>query len=108
MKSAVENRATHIVTGNVLDALGFSASEADVLKVKAVILSEILEHVRADGYTQAQLADLLDKDLPSVRNLLKGRIASVSIETLILYGDRLQLETIVEARRRRTKKPFRP
>jgi predicted XRE-type DNA-binding protein len=58
MKSAAKNRPTHIVKGNIFDALGFSASEASALKIKAEILSAILEHVRAKGYTQAQLVDI--------------------------------------------------
>jgi len=49
-----------------------SASEASALKVKAEILSAILEHVRTEGYTQAQLVDLLDEYQPSESNLLKG------------------------------------
>jgi len=49
MKSAVENKPTHIVKGNIFDVLGFSTSEASALKVKAEILSAILEHVRAKG-----------------------------------------------------------
>ncbi len=55
MKNAPANRPTHIVQGNVFDALGFSASEASALKVKAELLSAILEHVRSKAYTQAQL-----------------------------------------------------
>jgi hypothetical protein len=35
MKSGMANKPTHIVKGNVFDALGFSASEASALKVKA-------------------------------------------------------------------------
>ena len=107
MKSAEENKPTHIVKGNVLDALGFSASEASALKIKAEILSAILEHVRAEGYTQAQLVEMLDEYQPSVSNLLKGRISQVSIEKLLRYADRLRLETSiavrpVKARTRRT------
>ena len=75
MKSAVGNKPTHIVKGNIFDALGFSASEASALKIKAEILSAILEHVRDKGYTQAQLVDILDEYQPSVSNLLKGRIS---------------------------------
>ncbi|MFY9744634.1 MAG: XRE family transcriptional regulator [Acidobacteriaceae bacterium] len=73
--------------------MGFSAAEASALKVKAEILSAILENVRAKGYTQAQLVDLLDEYQPSVSNLLKGRISQVSIEKLLRYADRLHLET---------------
>lgn len=98
MKSATGNKPTHVVKGNVFDALGFSASEASALKVKAEILSAILEHVRIEGYTQAQLVDLLDEYQPSVSNLLKGRIAQVSIEKLLRYADRLHLETVIAVR----------
>jgi predicted XRE-type DNA-binding protein len=98
MKSAARNKPTHIVKGNIFDALGFSASEASALKIKAEILSAILEHVRAEGYTQAQLVDILDEYQPSVSNLVKGRISQVSIEKLLRYADRLHLHTSVAVR----------
>ena len=103
MKSAGSNKPTHIVKGNVFDALGFSASEASALKIKAEILSAILEHIRAEGYTQAQLVGLLDEYQPSVSNLLKGRIAQVSIEKLLRYADRLGLTTSVQVQSLRSK-----
>jgi predicted XRE-type DNA-binding protein len=95
MKSARENKPTHIVKGNIFDALGFSASEASALKIKAELLSAILEHVKAKGYTQAQLASILDEYQPSVSNLLRGRIAQVSIEKLLRYADRLHLHASI-------------
>ena len=98
MKDAAENKPTHVVKGNVFDALGFTASEASALKVKAEILSAILEHVRSEGYTQAELVHLLDEYQPSVSNLLKGRISQVSIEKLLRYADRLRLETSIAVR----------
>ena len=98
MKSATGNKPTHIVKGNIFEALGFSASEASALKIKAEILSAILEHVRAKGYTQAELVDILDEYQPSVSNLLKGRISQVSIEKLLRYADRLHLQTSIAVR----------
>jgi len=98
MTSAARNRPAHIVKGNIFDALGFSASEASALKIKAEILSAILEHVRARGYTQAQLVDILDEYQPSVSNLLKGRISQVSIEKLLRYADRLHLQASITVR----------
>ncbi len=98
MKSAAANKPAHIVKGNIFDALGFSASEASALKIKAEILSAILEHVRARSYTQAQLVDILDEYQPSVSNLLKGRISQVSIEKLLRYADRLHLQTSISVR----------
>ena len=98
MPKAAGNKPGHIVKGNVFDALGFSASEASALKVKAEILSAILEHVRAKGYTQGQLVEILDEYQPSVSNLLKGRISQVSIEKLLRYADRLGMETRIAVR----------
>jgi predicted XRE-type DNA-binding protein len=113
MKNAAENKPTHVVKGNIFDALGFSASEASALKIKAEILSAILEHIRAEGYAQAQLIDILDEYQPSVSNLLRGRSAQVSIEKLLRYADRLHLETRiavrpVEAKPRQSKPLARP
>jgi predicted XRE-type DNA-binding protein len=109
MKSVAGSKPAHVVKGNVFDALGFSASEASALKVKAEILSAILEHVRDESYTQAQLVDMLDEYQPSVSNLLKGRISQVSIEKLLRYADRLHLETSIAVRpmdsRTRRRKP---
>ncbi len=104
MKKAAGNKPTHIVKGDILDALGFSASEASALKIKAEILSAILEHVRAQGYTQAQLVDMLDEYQPSVSNLLKGNISQVSIEKLLRYADRLHLQTSIAVRPIETRK----
>lgn len=91
MKTSTTSKPTHIVKGDIFDALGFTASEASALKVKADILSSILDHVRSEGYTQAQLAEILDEHQPSVSNLLRGRISQVSIEKLLRYADRLHL-----------------
>jgi predicted XRE-type DNA-binding protein len=98
MKNAGGNSPTHIVKGNVFDALGFSASEASALKIKADLLSAILEHVKANHYSQAQLVSILDEYQPSVSNLLRGRISQVSIEKLLRYADRLHLQTSIAVR----------
>lgn len=98
MKNSNANKPTHIVKENIFDALGFSASEASALKIKAEILSAILEHVKSNKYTQRELVEILDEYQPSISNLLKGRISQVSIEKLLRYADRLHLETRIAVR----------
>jgi predicted XRE-type DNA-binding protein len=98
MKNSSANKPTHVVKGNVFDALGFSPSETSILKIKAEILSAILEDVRKKGYTQRELVEILDEYQPSISNLLKGRISQVSIEKLLRYADRLHLETRIAIR----------
>lgn len=90
------NRPSHITTCDVLDDLGFSRSEASALKIKASILEAILAEIDRRGFTQRQLADLLDEFQPNVSNFLYGRISKVSIEKLLAYADRLRMRSSIE------------
>jgi predicted XRE-type DNA-binding protein len=98
-----KNNPAHIVKGNIFDALGFAPSEASALKIKAEILSAILEHIRSRRYTQAELVEILDEYQPSVSNLLRGRISKTSIEKLLRYADLLRLETSIAIRPKGTR-----
>jgi predicted XRE-type DNA-binding protein len=87
------SRKTHHVTkGNVFDDLGFSREEAAALKIKAGILSALLERIRRQRYSQSQLAKILGEHQPNISNLLNGKISSVSIEKLLSYAQRLDLD----------------
>lgn len=94
MKS-VGNKPSHITTGDVFDDLGFSRSEASALKVKATLLDAILREIERRGYSQRQLVDILDEYQPSVSNLLRGKIAKMSLEKLLTYSDRLNIKTVL-------------
>lgn len=86
------NRPAHVTKGDVLDDLGLSRSEASALKVKAILLDAILREIETQGYTQNQLVDILDEHQPSVSNLVRGKIAKVSLEKLLTYSDRLKMK----------------
>ena len=106
------NKPSHITKGDVLDDLGFTRAEASALKIKADLLDSILREIEKRGYTQRQLIDLLDEYQPSVSNLLQGKIAKVSIEKLLYYSDRLNLQvnlsTAPRAISRSASKPHLP
>lgn len=93
-------KSRHVTHGNVLDDLGFSETEAAALKIKAKILSALLEHIREQGYTQKQLVQLFDDYQPNVSNLLNGKISKMSIEKLLTYAQLLKLETNVTVKSR--------
>lgn len=86
------NRPSHITEGDVFDDLGLSRSEASALKVKATLLDAILREIESRGYTQRQLVEILDEYQPSVSNLIRGKIAKVSLEKLLAYSDRLRMK----------------
>lgn len=90
------SKPSHITTGDVLDDLGFSRSEASALKIKASIVEAILAEIDRRGFTQRQLVDMLDEYQPNVSNLLHGRISKVSIEKLLTYADRLGIQSSIQ------------
>ena len=98
-----KNKPGHLTNGNIFDDLGFSREEANALKIKAKILSAIVKHVKGKKYTQAQLADLLDEYQPAVSNLLSGKISRVSIEKLLRYAYRLNIDADVVIRQRKAR-----
>ena len=61
------------------------------MKIKAKILSALLERIRRQNYTQARLVDILDDYQPNISNLLNGKISKMSIEKLLSYAHRLNL-----------------
>lgn len=97
----MSNKPSHITKGDVLDDLGFTRAEASALKIKANLLDAILREIDRRNYGQRQLVDLLDEYQPSVSNLLQGKIAKVSIEKLLYYSDRLNLQVNLSTTARR-------
>lgn len=89
---------SHVTTGDVLDDLGFSRSEATALKFKADLLDAIRCEIERRTYTQRQLVEILDDHQPAVSNLMRGKITQISIEKLLRYSDRLGLRTELKVR----------
>ncbi|HEY1940356.1 MAG TPA: XRE family transcriptional regulator [Candidatus Angelobacter sp.] len=85
------NLAKHVTKGDIFDYLSLSKAEAASLRIKARILSALLKHVRQKRYTQARLAEVLDDYQPNISNLLNGKISKMSIEKLLAYAHRLNL-----------------
>jgi predicted XRE-type DNA-binding protein len=105
MKSEI--RPSYITKGDVFDDLGLSRSEASALKVKATLLDAILREIETHGYTQKDLMEILDEYQPSISNLVRGKIAKVSLEKLLTYSDQLKMKTTltVHARSREHGRP---
>jgi predicted XRE-type DNA-binding protein len=100
-------KPTHITKGDILDDLGFTRAEASALKIKADLLNAVLREIETRGYSQRQLVDLLDEYQPSVSNLLQGKIAKVSIEKLLYYSDRLNIQVVLSTESRKQPRTVR-
>jgi predicted XRE-type DNA-binding protein len=86
--------------GNVFEQIGFSPQEAAALKMKSELHSQIIKTIKKRGYTQADLQKRLNEAQPRVSDLMTGKIAKFSLETLIAYAEAVGLhpQILVEAR----------
>jgi|SoiMetStandDraft_2_1073263.scaffolds.fasta_scaffold259031_2 predicted XRE-type DNA-binding protein len=82
---------------NVFEDLGFDREEAANLKIRADLMIDLREYIRARGWTQAEAADFFGETQPRISNLMKGEISRFSIDKLINMlaraGLRVRLET---------------
>lgn len=83
----------------VFEDLGFSPEEAAALKLKADLNTRIVE--AAVGYTQQELQRKLGTSQPRVSDLLRGKIAKFSLDTLVVYAELLGLHTEIKTTERR-------
>ena len=89
-------------SGNVFRDLGFSADEAEYLKVRAELMVNLQKLIDARGLKQAKAAELLGVTQPRVSDLMRGRIDLFSIDTLIDMLARLgvRAQVVFKPRRR--------
>ena len=91
-------------SGNVFRDLGFSADEADHLRVRAELMTTLQKVITARGLKQAEAAERLGVTQPRVSDLMRGRIdlfnAEMLIDMLAELGVRTKL--VLEPRRKRT------
>lgn len=97
MKSkSTDERTPHISRGNVLDDIGFSPGEVLEIQVKADLYRDLLWHIRNRGFTQKQLAGVLEIHQPDASNLLNGRVSKFSVGKLIKFAGKLNLAAEVK------------
>jgi predicted XRE-type DNA-binding protein len=85
------SKPSHVTRTDIFDDLQFSQSDATTLKIKAKILSALLKRIQQQRFTQTKLSEILDDYQPNISNLLNGKISKMSIEKLLNYAHRLNL-----------------
>jgi len=88
-------------SGNVFRDLGFSTDEAEHLKVRADLMIRLTRLIETKGLTQARAARLLGVSQPRISDLVRGKIARFSVDSLIEMLDHAGARVSVVVRRRR-------
>jgi predicted XRE-type DNA-binding protein len=69
--------------GNVFADLGFS--NADEMLVKAKLVKQINDLISDRQLTQSEIAEILEIELTKVADLIKGKLLSFTLETLLKF-----------------------
>jgi predicted XRE-type DNA-binding protein len=87
------------MTRNVFEDLGFSPEKAAALKLKTDLHTKIVKC--ASLHSQQELQTLLDTTQPRISDLLRGKMSKFSLEMLVIYAEKLGLQTEIRTTTRK-------
>jgi predicted XRE-type DNA-binding protein len=79
-------------SGNVFIDLGFEPAEGRVLALRAEVMIRLEQHLKAQGWTQAEAAKRLRVTQPRVSRLMRGRWEDFSLDMLLTLAARAGLK----------------
>ncbi len=79
-------------SGNVFLDLGFDPAEAEIMALRAEVMIRVEQHLKAQGWTQAEAAKRLKITQPRVSRLTKGRWQDFSLDMLLTLAARAGLK----------------
>jgi predicted XRE-type DNA-binding protein len=68
---------------SVWEALGFSDKESASLEARSMLMIQLREIIRKEGWTQAVAAKRCGVSQPRINDLIRGKIDKFSIDALI-------------------------
>jgi len=68
---------------NVWDAIEDTPAEAENMKLRSALMMALEEHIRSQGWTQAEAARRLSVTQPRISDLLRGKIHLFGLDTLV-------------------------
>jgi predicted XRE-type DNA-binding protein len=83
-------------SGNVFADLGFEPAEAQILEMRAKLMSDLREHIQSSGLTQPVAAKRLKIGRSRVSDLMSGRWEEFSLEMLITLAARVGCKVTLE------------
>jgi len=68
---------------SVWDAIEDTPAEAENMKLRSALMMALEQHIKAQGWTEAETARLLGVTQPRVSDLMRGKISLFGIDTLV-------------------------
>ena len=84
---------------DVFEQLGFGASEAANLRLRATMMNALMAEIERQGLTQAKAAKALSVSQPRISDLMKGKLHLFSLDMLVTLLAGLGLRVEMKVRR---------
>jgi len=68
---------------SVFDAIADTEGEALNLKLRASLMTQVIEQIEAEKWTQAEAAERLGITQPRVSDLFRGKLSKFSLDSLV-------------------------
>lgn len=85
-----------VSSGNVFADLGFDPGEAAILQMRARLMADLRQHIRADQMTPPEAAARLGISQARVTDLVQGKWEKFSLEMLITLASRVGRQVTLE------------
>jgi predicted XRE-type DNA-binding protein len=83
-------------SSNVFADLGFDATDAANLKVRADLMLDLRNYIKSQSWTQEQAAAFFGETQPRISNLVNGEISRFSVDKLINMLGRAGMQVRIE------------
>lgn len=84
-------------SGNVFVDLGYSADEAAILQMRADLMADLRNFIKAKKLTQAKAAEILGVSQSRVSDLVTGKWEKFSLEMLIILAAKAGMHVTLKA-----------
>jgi predicted XRE-type DNA-binding protein len=68
---------------SVWDAISDTPAEAENMRLRSALMMALTRHIETAGLSQSQAASLLGVTQPRISDLMRGKIALFSLDTLV-------------------------
>jgi len=68
---------------DVFDAIADTREEAMNLKIRSSLMSQLIDAIKAKGWTQSEAADHLGVTQPRISDLFQGKLSKFSLDALV-------------------------
>jgi predicted XRE-type DNA-binding protein len=85
--------------GNVWDAIEPDPAKAENLKLRSSLMLALTRHIRREGLTQVQAAELLGVTQPRISNLIHGKIDLFGLDILVRMATAAGLQVALHVKK---------